>query len=101
AIREVGARALEVIVRIIECMSVAFELLRAQDGVEKDLFHAVTKATVARDAQQVAGQLQVRVASTGRLEAAVGRAERGIQVVAVRPAEIFLGAPAARGEALR
>src|SRR6185312_16497505 len=61
----------------------------------------VAVAAVAGDAQQVAGQLEVRVASAGRLETAVARGERGVQVVTVRLAEILVGAPAAGGEALR
>src|SRR6185312_16065973 len=92
--------ALEVVVRIIERVTVVLEFLRAEDRVQEDLFHAVAVATVAGDAQQVAGELEVCVAPARRFKTAVGGSERGVEVITVRFTEILLGTPAARGEAL-
>src|SRR6266545_765636 len=69
--------SLEVVVGVVESVSVGGERFGSQDGVVHHTLHAVAIARVARNPQQITRELEVRVGSAGRLETMVSPGEAG------------------------
>src|SRR5690348_16842022 len=101
AITEVNTLRGEVVIGIVEGMAVRFEPLCAQNRVVEDALHAVAVASVARDTQQVARELEVRVAAAGSFKAGMRFAEAVEQLARAWFHETLVRSPSAGGKALR
>jgi hypothetical protein len=92
-VTELGAGV--VVVGVVEGVAVGEDGERAEDGVVKNLLHAVAVAGVGGDAQEVAGDFEVSIGAAGGFEAGVGIGEAGAVVAGTGNAEGFVGSPAA------
>jgi hypothetical protein len=91
----------KVVIGIIESAAVGEERFGPQDGVVHDALHAVAIAGIARHAEQVTGELEVRVGAAGSFEAAVGISQAGGDIIAVWRTQSFVRSPTTGGKALR
>src|SRR5277367_5747324 len=89
-----------VVVGIIERSAVGKDRPGAGDGVVEDALHAVAVAGVARNAHEVARDLEVSVSPARCFEAGMSFFQAGMESAAARHHEGFIGAPATGCETL-
>src|SRR5258708_2288066 len=99
-IRMEGFFGLPGVIRIIEGMTIRLDRNRAKDGVIEHAFHAVAVARVARDAQQMACELEMRVGPAGSLKTLRLPLQTGAERAAAGNDKMLIRSPATRGETL-
>ena len=89
------------VIRVIECMPVQLQRLRAQHSVIQHTLHAIAILAVAGNPQEVPRQLEMRITPARRLEAMLRVREARIQRPGVRCLEALIRTPPARRITLR
>src|SRR5579864_4401366 len=96
----INLATVEIVVRVIKRMTVGLERHGSEDGVVHHALHAVAVARVASHSQKIAGQLEVSIGTTRRLEAGMGFIQAVGEVGAAGSTKQLVWTPTACREAL-
>src|ERR1700728_1326387 len=96
----VKLRSLVVVVGVIEGSAILKNRFCSQDGVVQHTLHAVSVATVCRDAHEITNDLEVPIGAANGFEAPMGFLQTFSHIRAAGGAESFIRPPPAGGKAL-